>query len=53
MICRVVTETIYISSMLSSTNASNYKRTNPVILLSSKTVVTEGEGTLEKPYIIK
>lgn len=44
---------IYISSTLSSTNASNYKRTNPVILLSSKTVVTEGKGTLEKPYIIK
>lgn len=44
---------IYISSSLYGVKANNYKGINPVILLSSKTIVIDGEGTLEKPYIIK
>lgn len=44
---------IYISSSLYSAIANNYKAINPVISLSSKTIVIDGEGTLEKPYIIK
>lgn len=44
---------LYIDSSVSSSFASNSKRINPVIYLSNKVIVNEGEGTLENPYIIK
>ena len=43
----------YISETIRRSNASSTKRINPVIFISSKAIVSEGKGTLDKPYIIK
>ena len=43
----------YLSRSIGITNASNQRKLNPVIYLSNKAVVSDGEGTLENPLIIK
>ena len=43
----------YISNEVDESTASNEKRINPVIYLSDKVITNQGNGSLEKPYIIK
>lgn len=44
---------LYVSRTISQSNASNEKRINPVIYITSKSITSDGNGTLDKPYIIK
>lgn len=44
---------IYLNETLSETSASNQRRINPVIYLSSKVITSSGNGSKEKPYVIK
>lgn len=41
------------NKVINESNASNKKKVNPVIYLTNKSIVMQGDGTLEKPYIIK
>lgn len=43
----------YILDTIGESSASSTKRINPVIYLTSKTIVTEGTGTKNKPYVVK
>ncbi len=46
-------EGFYLHGEITITGASNYININPVIFITSKSIVSDGNGTLEKPYIIK
>lgn len=46
-------EAFYLHQTISSIDASNYVSLNPVIYITSKSIIAEGKGTLEKPYIVK
>jgi len=43
----------FLSRTIDETYASSEQRINPVIYVTNKTIITEGKGTLEQPYIIK
>lgn len=43
----------YLSEDISSSNAATAKRVNPVVYLSSKVMVTKGDGSYNNPYIIR
>ncbi len=44
---------IYIYDSIGETYANNSKRLNPVIYLSSKVIINQGDGTFDNPYKIK
>ena len=44
---------LYLNGYIGETNASNQKRINPVIYLSSKVITNKGDGTMDNPYVIK
>lgn len=46
-------EGFYLHGEITITEASNYININPVIFITSKSIVSDGNGTLEKPYVIK
>lgn len=46
-------EAFYLHQTITATEASNYVSLNPVIYITSKSIIVEGKGTLEKPYIVK
>ena len=43
----------YLQETINISNASNTKKINPVIYITSKSIVSEGKGTQKNPYIIK
>ena len=43
----------YIFEVVKRSNASNTKRFNPVVYLTSDVIISDGNGTSEKPYIVK
>lgn len=44
---------LYLNHTIDVSNASNLKKLNPVIYLTSKSVVVNGKGTQSEPYIVK
>lgn len=46
-------EVLYISEEITKTYANNYENINPVIYLSKKAVIVNGNGTKENLYIVK
>ncbi len=43
----------FLSRKIGETYASSEQRINPVIYVTSRTIITQGSGTSEKPYMIK
>lgn len=46
-------EVFYINEMVFKTVASNYLSINPVIYVTSKSIVTTGKGSINNPFVIK
>ena len=44
---------MYLNETIDESTASNQRRINPVIYLSGKVITNDGDGSLEKPYVIK
>lgn len=46
-------QVLYLSNTIMVTNANNEKRINPVIYITNKAIISSGDGTVEKPYVVK
>ena len=46
-------EAFYLNNIVYKTTASNYSNINPVIYITSKSIISNGKGTINSPFIVK